>query len=147
MLDGTITISKTNSYTKLGESSNFISISIQDNKSRVHVININMDLEDFAKAVTGEAFMPIKYELNQYRISYLGKKRIIEDRHIEYTGDRTSNREYLEFWLLNNVKEPGWNLEVNLNSCDSVFYRDDKMFLKYRVYKYVFEMKEEQDEN
>jgi hypothetical protein len=102
-----------------------------------------MGLEDFAKAITSESFMPIKYEVDQDGVSYLGKKKVIEDRCIEYTGEKTSNRELLEAWLINYVKELGWFLDVNLGSHDSVSYKDGKTYLRYRVYKYVFEMKEE----
>lgn len=92
MYDGLITITKTNSLEKSGAERNYISINIKDATSRVNILDIKMDLEKFALAVTGFSYQPVLYDIDKDKAQYLGHKKIIESRSILYTGDGNNEK-------------------------------------------------------
>jgi len=111
-----------------------IRIYVQDNTSHIQFLEIELDYESFAKALTGLHGVHCKSKTNG--LEYIGKKRITELRSVVCPLD-TYDREIFRNWLKDNCQEEGWLLSTYLGSQTSIIYADGKTILNYSVSKYV----------
>lgn len=115
-------------------SDDLIRISLHDNASGIEFVSARMDCEDFAKAVTGLAYVPISGDVRG--VEYLGKTHVSEPRTI-FCPLKTHRKDALVEWLKNNAQEDGWILDTYLNSQNSVISDGKGCRLNYRVHKYI----------
>ena len=110
-----------------------ITISIQDQSSRLGVCELSLTLEQFAQAVTGLAVMDVLFEsnLNDMR---LGVEQHHETREILCPVSSYTDRSSLVQWLKENVvAAEGEEVSYYLGSQNSVSSRPDGILLRYSV--------------
>lgn len=123
----------------------YIRIEIVDHDSRMKVIQLDMELSEFAKLITGRSEVPAGRAMFNDS-GAIGKKRVYEKRRVYISDDEiaaaggswpTSN---LEQWLRDTQQEEGWLVDPYLGSQSSQA-RDPEIgggaWLNYGVYKYV----------
>lgn len=110
-----------------------INLRIKDESSGQMVIELAINPCDFARALTG---LYLSGQTGQTGdLSVVGKRRVTEAR--EATCPLNGyDREVLRQWLLENAQEPGWCINPNLGSRDSVSHTKDGAVLRYSVYRY-----------
>ncbi len=127
-LRGSLTICK--------DSSGTVRVYVRDQESRTVFAALRLSPEDFADALFGLA--ETHCELDVHGLDRIGKRRVSESRQIEVLGEaKIYKRDNLRAWLRENAQEPGWILDDYLGTQGSVLYRDGKVLLNYRVYKFV----------
>ncbi len=131
-MEGKISITRP-SY---GDGRNVIAIEIYDPASRTAFCRMQIDMADFAAALTGQSQMPVEMELRG--LQNVGKKKITESRIALYP-ERLSNKEILAQWLKDNHQEEGWIIDTYLGSQRSISYKENGIELRYSVYKFVDE--------
>lgn len=116
-------------------SNGMMHLRVMDTNSRA-CIDVEMTLEDFAKALTS---MPAPGQADYQRVEMIGKKKITEQRTAEYPGEVYDNRDTQEAWLCKNKQEEGWTLNYQLRMQDSVVRdkKTKKTILRYSVTKWV----------
>jgi len=114
-----------------GSTEGCINIQITDELSRIRFAEINVPLAQFSEALTG---MWVKAEAEIRNLENVGKTKVGEDRKIECPIQY--GKEKQEQWLEQNAQEPGWILNPNLGSQQSVNTVNGKTILRYSVYKF-----------
>jgi hypothetical protein len=125
-LKAKVTISRT--------SQDKVVISIVDDASRLQFVEVSMEPEAFAYAITGLAYRPADIEVRG--LEFVGKTHVREQRTIECPLN-THDKSTLRKWLEDNAQEEGWLLDTYLGSQTSITRGDGKTILRYAVDKYV----------
>ena len=128
-LKGSITITRS--------SRDVICIRLEDDNSRIGFLELEMQPEDFAMALTGLGYQPIEFTVRG--LENIGKFKVSERRTITCPGKDLYDRSKLEKWLEENAKEDGWNVLTYLGSQGSIRSVPEGQELNYHVYKYVEE--------
>ena len=84
----------------------FISIEIQDEASRIRIVEVKMTLEEFAQCVTGMSLMDIPAEFGD--LSLIGKQmevKVIEISGLDYSTWKDRNR------FIKPFEADGWKAE------------------------------------
>lgn len=109
---------------------------VMDDDSRIAVLELKLTMEDFAYLITGSE----NISTSGSRVTInpnVGKKKITEPRKMWYTGPDIYDRAFMEEWLVNNYKEPGWEVNPYLGSQGSIRRASDgNKYLYFSVYKY-----------
>lgn len=113
---------------------NKMHIEFKCDKSNTRFLDIVLDLEDFAKLITGAYVSDIPMTVSG--LDLVGKTRVRESRRVEFPL-KTWNRDEQEKWLVDNCQEDGWILDSYLRSQSSHVTLDGKPYLNYSVYKYI----------
>lgn len=122
------------SITITRSSDDVIRVKLVDENSRIPFVEAQISLEDFARALTGLAYVPVAAEYNN--LENVGKFKVSEPRRMLLRADCHDRKEMAE-WLLENCQEDGWTIDAYLGSQGSVITSGNKTYLNYRVYKYV----------
>ncbi len=116
------------------DSRDCINITVRDEKSSITFVEVKMTPEQFGMVITGLSMVDIEFEVRG--LESVGKEKITESRTIEYPHGGYDRKE-MEEWLKENVKEDGWKVNSYLGSRGSIYYVNNKTFIKYSVYKFV----------
>ena len=116
------------------DGSSYISIRIEDLTSSITFFDGKMELDEFARALTGFSCCNIEAEL--MGLEFIGKVRVYEKRSIEYPH-KSYYLEEMSKWLEENAQEEGWIVNTYLGSQGSIQYVDNKTILNYSVTKYI----------
>lgn len=130
----TIPVSLSISRPSYGDGRKKISIRIRDELSRIEFIDMEIDLEHFAEALTGLSSRPAEAVIRG--VEYLGMTRVTEKRQIVCPLTSLRREKYVE-WLEANAQEDGWLLNSSLGSQSSVKSMGSETLLNYSVTKYV----------
>ncbi len=129
-MEGKITISRP----CYGDGREVISIRVKDNTSRTRFLDIEIKLDDFTRAVTGQSEMPIEFAVNG--LDRVGKKKITERRSLKMPF-LTYDTKLMGSYLSNNWHEEGWILDPYLGSKGSVDHDDGMPVLNFSVFRFV----------
>lgn len=122
----------------------YVRIEIMDWTSRRKIMQLDMELSEFAKLVTGRSDVPVGRALYDDS-GAVGKLRVYEKRKVFISDDEISKAggswptSNLEKWLTETQQEEGWMIDPYLGSQGSQS-RDQHRggsWLNYGVYKYV----------
>lgn len=120
-----------------------INLTLLDSASNEEFVDIEIDLADFSKLLTGQARTPFVGEVSGLDI--VGKTFVPEKRRV-LCPIKSHNKDILSDWLRNEYKEEGWFVDPYLGSQGSIGTSDkDGTYVNFSVYKYV-EIKEEDTE-
>ena len=114
-------------------SDNMIRIAVECDSSHTRFVEVKMDCEGFAKAITGQGFIHCTAEVRG--LDFVGKKRIVERRRVQAPNLGYGRQEY-ESWLANNYKEEGWIVNSYLGSQGSISDDGVMRFLNFSVERY-----------
>lgn len=112
--EGKITISR---WSNTIEGEKQIHIVIEDGVSGVRILEFAMSLEDFAKALTGQGYVPGDLDLYRENVQYAGMKRIHKQvvvkttrtqRNAYFTLKRDDDRSELLASILKPYEKDGW---------------------------------------
>ena len=113
----------------------YISINITDGVSGIQFLDAEIELADFAEALTGFSCTPMKGDLRG--LEHIGKTRVTEKREI-VCPLRCYDRAELAAWLGDNAQEDGWIVNTYLGSQGAVrSHASGGQTLRYSVTKYV----------
>lgn len=134
-LKGKISIGRTH-----GHDCNYITIEIVDCNSRVRFVKVNLSYEDFAKALTGLAYNPMEFEINN--LDVIGKVKEQKDL-IFLVGDSSNHIQHVSIAenTCQEYTEKGWTASTYFRSKDSIQKHDDG---KYYAYGTQFRFVEEE---
>lgn len=120
-----------------GDGREVITVSVKDANSRMRFLDLTLNLDDFAKAITGHA--EIECEMEVKGLDKVGKVRVVEPRSKECPLPSYSGRGILGQWLKENGQEEGWTIDHYLGSQNSIgtLTDSDGCILNYYVFKYV----------
>jgi len=130
-LEGNISISKPICY---GVSR--MNIEIQDENSDIKFLELSLSLEDFTRAITGQACIPIEFEIRG--LDNVGK--IKEQKELVFEMPKSN---YGEQRIIDALKyaslaaEPGWSVNNYFSSQNSFFQKDDKYYARTTQYRYM----------
>lgn len=122
----------------------YVRIEIMDWTSRRKILQLDMELSEFAKLVTGRSDVPVGRALYDDS-GAVGKLRVYEKRKVFISDDEISKAggswptSNLENWLRETQQEEGWLIDPYLGSQGSQQRDSTKggSWLNYGVYKYV----------
>ena len=118
-----------------GDVDQVISIQIQDCASRVHFLEIDVPLEQFALAITGLSEQPC--DLTVRGLNRVGTRKVVEAREALYTGEHAYNKDKLRAWLIETKQEEGWTLDPYVAHQNAIYPVDGGTMVRYSVYKFV----------
>jgi hypothetical protein len=110
-----------------------VRIAIECDESHTRFVETIMDLESFARAITGQGY--IHCDAIVRGLEFVGKRKIIETRSIESPNLGYGREAYRE-WLKNEYREDGWTVDDYLGSQGSISIGTEKTYLKFSVYRY-----------
>lgn len=119
----------------LGDGKECVRLQIWDNASRQTFVEVELTLDNFARALTGQARIECTFDTRG--LAHVGRERLVMPRTVELENTSGMSRKELEAWLLDNCREPGWYVDPYLGSQGSQTYNNGKTQLHYRVFKYV----------
>lgn len=125
-LEGKITISRPSSSVDRPE---YVRIAIRDDTSRMTFLEVEVDMAEFALALTGASEQPCV--LHTRRLDAVGKVResqsmtfVLTDEYMDKHNLRSYDRKGLEKHLMTDPEglfhEEGWDLYTGLNSKNSI---------------------------
>jgi len=134
--DGKIKISRPN----YGCGKEVICITVKDAEARVEFLEIEISYEDFTKALTGQANIPIQFEVRG--LEFVGKK--MESKKLEFVLE-ASTEGYARHYENKAIKQapnhvdPGWTPSEYYRSKDSFYYSEEEkgMIARTTQYRYV----------
>ena len=90
-----------------------IGIEIKDDKSGLRIIEVKMDLESFALAITGLSYSPAKIDFKptQFIIDNIGKKREVKSFFVDKVSsyEKADQEEKVDFeFNKSGLAEDGW---------------------------------------
>ncbi|HAT1526563.1 TPA: hypothetical protein PC505_002452 [Morganella morganii] len=129
-MKGKITITRP-SY---GDGREVINIQVRDGMSRIKFLEVEIDLADFSKVLTGLSETDCK--LSVKGLDKVGKVKVVQVRQAICPGG-LRRKEELEQWLKENKQEEGWILDSYLGNKSSVEYAENGSLLRYQVIKYI----------
>lgn len=124
-MEGKITLSR--------DSRGIISMRIEDVKSGIDFIEIELNSKDFADALFGVACRPCTFNTN--KIESIGKKCIKEKVIIEINKSNNRAEALQKIQELDNTD--GWEYDFYLGSQDSFFSKGEKHYARTIKTKYV----------
>lgn len=116
------------------DSSDTIRLRVFDNAASVEFVDARLTLEDFARALTGQAYIASVVDVRG--LDVVGKVKIVEARKV-LRPTKHERREEDEQWLRENCAEPGWTVNAALGSQGSRVGTEEGTLLNYSVYKHV----------
>lgn len=135
MNKGKITISRPN----YSDGKEVIQISISDDDAVVKFLTVEIGLEDFTKALTGQSRMPVEFEINA--LDCVGKKR--ETKCIEFKiSDKSMYKGRSELAIKEAKKHTpdGWIADEYYGSQRSFFYKfEHEQWARTTIYRWVTE--------
>jgi len=126
-LKGNITISR-NSHDE-------INISITDDKSLIEFVEFTMDLESFAKAITGQGLMSGEFSVRG--LDKVGKK--IEQKPLIFTVPDAWNAKQWAKENAHKFAEEGWAASDYFGSQTSIKHEGETVIAIGRQFRYVEE--------
>lgn len=137
-MKGKITISRPT----FSDEKEAICISLTDSSSGVEFVELEMTLSDFTKAITGQGFIPIDFDVRGLEFVGLTKeteKARITVKKIELIdkGYDINKRGFLEAYLTEHAKRDGWIVNAYLGSQDSVVRETDHVTMNFSYNRYV----------
>lgn len=139
-LTGTICISRPS----FGDDRDAIRITLTDDNSRAEFLELEMDVAEFAFAITGLSDRPVQFVTRG--LSVVGKKRmtepfvhVVSEDELKELGVSPYSRKQLEAYAKTITPPEGWRLDTYLGSQGNVkFDNNSKTFsLHMRIEKYV----------
>lgn len=139
-MKGKITISRPN-YSDCRE---VINITVQCVSSGIQFLDLEMTLKDFAKAITGQGYIPVEMEVRGLEFVGLTSER--EDATVTVTQaelkslgyDTNKGRsEALSDYLKKHASRDGWIVNAYLGSQGSVITDGDKVKMNFSYTRYV----------
>ena len=113
-----------------------ICIRLKDESSSIEFFDGEISLEDFAKAVTGQGFVPCPAEVRG--LENVGKSRERKKTSIICPLGWASSKDELTEWLIANGGESGWTVDPYLGSQGSIAQEDgNRMRINYSLYRFV----------
>lgn len=119
----------------LGDGKECVRLQIWDNASKQHFVEVELTLDNFTRALTGQARIECTFE--HRGLAHVGCERVVEPRTVELNSTVGMSRKDLEEWLRENCQEAGWYVDPYLGSQSSMTRNDGKTQLHYRVFRYV----------
>ena len=121
---------------------NCIKISIQDENSRCHFIEVEIGLAEFAQALTGLGSTPVKMEVRNLECVGLVRERegarvVISNNRIQELGFNKHKRFDLEKLLADHYQREGWILNNYLGSQDSISFNGETVILDFSYHRFV----------
>ena len=112
-----------------------VRITIYDVTSNIEFAEVELELEDYALAITGLA--RVEGNLIVRNLNNVGKKKITEKRQISLP-DHLYDRSAIKDWMIENCQEEGYKLDTYIGSQQYITYnpQDQKRVLQYSVFKY-----------
>jgi len=101
-------------------SDDMIRIAVECASSHARFVEVKMDCEGFAKAVTGQGFIHCTAEVRG--LDVVGKKRVVERRRVVAPDLGMVDRKEYERWLKEEYHEAGWIVDPALRSQGSISY-------------------------
>ncbi len=124
-MEGKITLSR--------NSSGIISMKIEDKKSGIDFIEIELNSEDFTDALFGIACRPCIFKTRS--LESIGKEQITEEVIIEIDKARDKKEALRKVSELDSTD--GWEYSTYLGNQDSFFSKDDKHYVRTTRTKYT----------
>jgi hypothetical protein len=124
-----VTISRT--------SNDVIKMTIHDETSGEQFVEVNFTYEQFAKCITNLHQTDIPCIVKG--LDKVGKKKIVERRHVIYPGSSYDSKEKMSQWLFDNCQEEGYYISTYLGSQRCIFSvttQEDQTWLNYTINKY-----------
>ena len=115
-------------------SDDLVNIRVKDKLSAVEFISASMELQDYARLITGQAYIPAKAELRG--LEYVGKQVQREVRSVVCPLN-TYSTENIKKWFIANCQEDGWILDTYLGSQNSISPGYGNCVINYSVYRYI----------
>lgn len=129
-MKGKITISRVSG----GNTNGHINITIEDAESNIQFFDGDMSFEDFAKAVTGQGYLPIEFQARN--LTNVGKRRETKPLVFE-VPNRYSCREWAEA-NCQQFADEGWTADPYFRSQNSFCVSESgKTYAYGRQYRYV----------
>jgi hypothetical protein len=118
-----------------GDGREKISITVKDVDAGLEFLEIEIDLDRFAKCITGQPMMDCEMEFSN--LVYVGKKR--EREKIEFKLDEGSDYREKEAAALQVEKHvpEGWIASTYFGSQDSIFSRDGGRWARTQINRWV----------
>lgn len=114
-------------------SDDIVRIAIECDESHTRFVETQMDLESFARAITGQGFIHCAAIVRG--LEYIGKRKITETRRIEAPRLGYEKEKYIA-WLKDEYREDGWLVDDYLGSQNSISFNGNKTYLNFFVYRY-----------
>lgn len=111
-----------------------VRICFTDAASGIEFAEVAMELEAYAQAITGLAY--VEGDLEVRGLEWVGKRRITERREV-VCPLKTYDIKKLSEWLRDNAQEDGWLVSSYLGSQSSIQHTGEGTLLRYSVTKYV----------
>lgn len=122
----------------LRNSNNEIMIDIMDNNSRIDIVNLTMDLEEFAMAVTGrdDTTCDITRVVSEDHIKNIGMKHIIQKVYIPKIQGMY-DREDIKAYVISSFEKSEYYKDGWMMSNDGTHSQQNEKQHRYVIYKYV----------
>jgi hypothetical protein len=128
-----------------GRDTEYIEIRLRDEVSGIQFAKVKMNLEDFARAITGLSGVECTTEV--VGLQNIGKKREYESASVFISDEDYENvtgaikwgyrKEALGDWLVDNHNREGWYIDRYLGSQGSIKYVEGGKMLNFGYYRYV----------
>lgn len=136
-LEGKITISKVSGY-----DGQYVEIQIEDNGSRNRFVTVKLSLENFAKAIMNQGYIPMTFETGN--LAVVGKD--IESKELIFPVDGWFHAKDFAEENCQKFAEDGWTASTYFRSQSSIQLHDDgKHYAHGTQFRYV--NKKDQDGN
>ena len=111
-----------------------ISIQIEDHKSGIRFLDIELPLDGFAKALTGLSFVECEFKTRS--LEFIGKTKETKEIEFQISGGFHNRKESAVMEAA--IKTPkGWICSNYFNSQNSFFLRDNEDWARTSIYRYV----------
>lgn len=124
-MEGKLTISRA--------SNDRVYMRLVDEKAAVQFVSAELSLEDFARAVTGEAFILCVLAVKD--LHKVGKRVLIKRETV--TAPLLQGTESYRAWLQDNYDPNGWEIDDKLNSQGSIVKSSKGAVLTFTKRKWV----------
>ena len=132
---GNVNMSNKAKVTISRRSDDKIWITIYDCSSRSDFVEVQLELADFALAISG--LSKVEGNLFVRKLENVGKKKIAQKRQ-KTLPDHIRTKEAIADWMIENCLEKGWMTDTYLGAQDSVVYNPNNMtrVVNYSIFRY-----------
>lgn len=132
-MDGKITFTKKYGY----EDDSKINIQVRDLKSRSVFIEVSMNMDNFADAITGRGEVECSFKTNN--LENVGKRKETKRISVKMPGKRYCHTQDEREELALEHTPKGWQPSFYFGSKDSFSYSGDDTIMHFDVFRYVDE--------
>lgn len=118
-----------------GDDKEYVEIRIRDEISGVRFVTLEIDLETFARALTGLSGQEVDMEVTG--LEFVGKVKEREAARVPIPKQLGYNRKGAEEYVKANFQREGWILDPYLGSQQSITGTLDDCYANIHYYRYV----------